>query len=276
MKTHAFARPALLLAALCASAALPAGASADKELQNVKGSVRYAHPHGAAQPLAPKAMVVLADRDVAITGAASLADVTLPDSSQVEVGADSRVQLGFFNQTDIAHAKFVIYDGKVRFTVRHPQGAKASYTFATPTASIAVRGTQGDIESSADDLRVNVYEVCDPNEPVTVTTSGGASYDLHAGQSLVARLVDGIVRAKVEQLTQQMIDRFSPDFGVPTSWDAAKGEIVSTVQNQASSALDNATGGYGSEISGALGGLFGHKHAAPTPSASPRSASCTH
>ncbi|HET9029267.1 MAG TPA: hypothetical protein VFN49_03750, partial [Candidatus Aquilonibacter sp.] len=72
--------------------------------------------------------------------------------------------------------------------------------------------------------------------------------------------------------TQQMIDQFSSDFGVPTSWDAVQGQIAS-VKGQASSALDNATGGYGSQI---IGGLFGHKKSAPTPSPSPKSDTCSH
>ncbi|MDE2483558.1 MAG: FecR domain-containing protein [bacterium] len=274
MKTHAFVVPAMLLGAL--ALALPVRAANDKELQNMKGSVSYARPSAAAKPLAPNAEIVLGDRDVAITGAASLAGVTLPDSSQVLVGSESRVELGFFKQTEIANAKFVVYDGKVRFTVRHPQGARANYIFTTPTASVAVRGTQGDIESSGSDVRVNVYEVCDPSEPVTVTTKDGASYQLNAGQSLVAQVVGGIVRAKVEALSQQLIDQFSPDFGAPTSWDAAKGEVVGMAQSQASSALDSATGGYGSQVAGALGGLFGHKKSTPTPSPTPQSASCTH
>ena len=257
------------------SIALPVRAADDKELQNMKGSVSYQRPSAASTPLAPNATIVLGDKDVAITGTSSLAGVTLPDSSQVLVGSQSKVELGFFNQTDIATAKFILFNGKVRFTVRHPQGAKASYTFITPTASIAVRGTQGDIESSSDDLRVNVYEVCDPSEPVTVTTKDGRSFDLNAGQSLVAQIVGGVVRAQVEQLTQQMIDQFSPDFGVPTSWDAATQQVVGAVRSQAAGAIDTATGGIGgSEIAGALGGLFGHKKATPSPT--PQSASCTH
>ncbi len=271
---HAFVLPAALLAVFAVT--LPVRASDDKELLNMKGSVRYQLPSRPAKPLPPNATVALNDRDLAITGAASLAGLTLPDSSQVLVGADSKVELGFFNQTTIANAKFVIYNGKVRFTVRHPQGAKANYVFSTPTAQVAVRGTQGDIDSSAGQLRVNVYEVCDPHEPVTVTTKNGQTFQLLAGQSLVAQLVNGIVRAKVEQLTQQMIDQFAPDFGAPKSWDAATQQVIGMAQSQASSAIDNAAGGYGHEITGALGGLFGHHKATPAPSPSPVSASCTH
>lgn len=241
----------------------------------MKGDVSYQHMQGASTPLALNATTVLSDKDSTITGGASLAAIGLPDSSRVLVGSDSKVQLAAFNQVTGTTAKFVVV-GKVRFIVQHPQGAKADYTFQTPTGSVAVRGTEGDIDVSGTDLTVNVYEVCDPSEPVTVTTSNGQSFQLVAGQSLAAQIINGVVQAKVEQLTQGLIDQFSPDFGVPTSWDAAKGEIVSAAQGQASSAIDNATGGYGSQVTSAVSSIFGHKKSTPTPSPSPGTTSCSH
>ena len=113
---------------------------------------------------------------------------------------------------------------------------------------IAVRGTEGDIEQSGSDLRSTCTKSAIRANPLPSQRSNGQQFQLVAGQSLAARLVNGIVQAKVEQLTQGLIDQFSPDFGVPTSWDAAKGEIVSAAQNQASNAIDNATGGYGSQV----------------------------
>ncbi|HTX60149.1 MAG TPA: FecR family protein [Verrucomicrobiae bacterium] len=265
-------RPALFAAAALATlafAAVPARADSPKELENVKGSVSYQKPDKLAKPVAVNAVVALADSDYTITGAESLAQLTLPDSSQVMVGADTKVQLAFFDQTDIANAKFVVYQGRTRFAVRHPQGAKANYTFQTPTGTVAVRGTQGDIEYDRDGtLRVNVYEVCDPNLPVQVTTRGGAVLTLAPGQSLLARVVNGVVQTEVEQLTQQLIDRFSPEFGVPTSWDAAKGEVISYAQSKAAGAAENAVPGYGGAAVSAVGGLFSHK-SKPAPTAKP-------
>jgi hypothetical protein len=256
-------------AVLCA---FPASAANDKELQNMHGSVNYLHA-GTTTPLAPKASTVIGDTDYATTGADSLAEIGLPDSSRVLVGSQSKVQLAAFDQADTVHAKFVVV-GKVRFIVQHPQGAKADFTFATATGQVAVRGTEGDIDTEGSTLTVNVYEVCDPNEPVQVTAAGGKTFTLLAGQSLTARLANGVLQTEVQAITQQMIDRFSPDFGVPTSWDAAKGEIVSAAQNQATSAVNGATGGYGGEVANAVGGLFAHKKATPTPS--PSSSSCSH
>jgi ferric-dicitrate binding protein FerR (iron transport regulator) len=263
------------VACVLAAAVLPASAADDKSLQNMRGSVSYSHSANAqAQPLALNARTVLADRDYTITGDDSLAGIGLPDSSRVLVGSQSKVQLAAFTMTGITQARFVVV-GKVRFIVQHPSGAKADYTFQTATGQVGVRGTEGDIEADANAVRVNVYEVCDPSTPVTVSLNNGQRYNLIAGQSLVAQIVNGIVRAQVQQLTQQMIDRFSGDFGVPTTWDAAKGQIVAAAQTQANGALNSATGGYGSQVATTLGGLF-HKKATPTPSPSPASSSCTH
>lgn len=261
-----------LVLCFLAAAALAARAGEDKQLQNMKGSVSYQTRSAAPKPLGLNSTVVLTNDDYAITGASSLAGVSLPDSSRVLVGSQSKIQLGFFNQAESTTANFIVYNGKVRFMVMHPQGAKANYTFKTPTASVAVRGTEGDIESDGNSLRVNVYEVCDPSEPVVVTVKN-QTYQLLAGQSLLAQLVNGIVRAQVQQLTQQMIDQFAPDFGVPSSWAGLQAQAVGMATNQASGAVDNATNGYGSQI---IGSLFNHKKATPTPSASPKSDTCTH
>lgn len=259
----------LLLSCIAATVVLlstgPALAD-DKQLQNQKGQVSYQKPSGKAVTLAKDAAIVLGDKDYAITGADSLAAVGLPDSSKVLVGSESKVQLAFFNQAEGNNAKFIVFNGRVRFTVQHPAGAKANYTFTTPTATIGIRGTEGDIESSTSSTRVNVYEVCDPSLPVVVTTKDGKHYDVSQGQSLVTEVVSGVVKARVETLTQQMIDQFSPDFGVPTSWDAAQGRVV----GMASGKLDAATGGFGSQI---LGGFLSHRaKATPTPP----STSCAH
>ena len=258
---------------LAIACAVPVLAGDDKQLQNVKGSVAYQPPNKTPVPVGVNAIVGVNDRYTAITGAESLGAVILADSSQVMVGSDSRVQLAFFNQTTIANAKFVLYDGKVRFAVRHPKGAQANYTFQTATGSVAVRGTQGDISyDNKADMRVNVYELCDQSMPVRVTLRGGQVYNLLAGQSLEAQVVNGIVRAQVEQLTQQLIDQFSPEFGVPTSWDEAQGRVVAYAQTQVNAVTSQIPGSqYVPPIN--VGGLFGHKPT-PQPSAAPTPATC--
>lgn len=255
------------------------GLTDDKELQNQRGSVAYQKAStNKPKPIAKNATVVLNDSDYAITGKESLAAVGLPDSSRVLVGSESKIQLSFFNQAEGNNAKFIVYNGRVRFTVQHPAGAQANYIFQTATGTVGVRGTQGDIAvDNAGTLRVNVYEVCDPNLPVTVTTKDGKVQKLLAGQTLLAQVVNGIIQTKIEDLTQQLIDQFSPDFGVPTSWDDLKSRLANEAQSRAGGALDNATGGMGGQVVSGIGGLFKHKSAAtPTPEPSAASASCSH
>lgn len=266
--------PAFALA-LLAGALAPSSAADDRQLQNVKGDVSYQLPNKAPVPIALNASVGLPNQTYAITGTESLGAVILPDSSEVMVGSQSKVELAAFDQTTVANAKFVIYDGKVRFAVRHPKGAQANYTFTTPSGTVAVRGTQGDIAYDGDkSLRVNVYELCDPHQPVRITLAGGRAYDVDAGQSLAVQYVNGVLTAQVQQLTQQLIDQFSPEFGVPTSWDQAKGEVVSYAQNTAAGAINGATGGYGGTIVQGVSGLFGHK-STPKPSPGPTPATCS-
>ena len=128
-------------------------AADDKVLQNVKGDVTY-QSAGVSKAVAPNAQIALANNDFAITGDKSLAAISLPDSTKVLVGSQTRVQLAFFDrQPNISTAQFILYNGTTRFTVEHPAGAKANYTFQTNVATIGVRGTEGDISISATALQ---------------------------------------------------------------------------------------------------------------------------
>jgi hypothetical protein len=212
--------------ALCASfftallALLPVIASpadTDKTLQNVKGTVTYGPQKTPTTALPPKANTTLNNNDYAATGPNSLATITLPDSSQIEMASNASVQMVSFSQTDIAHATFVVV-GKMRFTVNHPAGAKADYNFTTSTGQIAVRGTVGDIFANpAGGLQVNVYALSNPALPVQVTLVNGQVFTLAAGQSLVATAAAaGAVSASVTGVSQSMFTPFS-ELGAPVN-----------------------------------------------------------
>lgn len=203
-----------LAALLCATAARVSADSA-KVLENRHGDVSYQLGRGSAIPVALSASVSIGDGTVAVTGSGSEGAVVLPDSSQVLLGANTRIQLAFFNQADIATARFVIFNGKTRFEIRHPKGALANYTFSTGTGQIAVRGTDGDIESASGSLRVNVYDLSDANAPVQVTTIDGRTFTLGAGRTLFAHYVNGVLQVDVDNITQQAMSVFSGDFGSP-------------------------------------------------------------
>jgi hypothetical protein len=149
------------------------------------------------------------------------------------------VQLAFFNQTDIANAKFIVYQGKTRFEVAHPQGGKANYTFQTPTTQIAVRGTEGDISVDQDSLTVNVYNSSLPDGVTVTYTKGdkiGTSVHVLAGQSLIANLVNGIIQGQITNLTQAAMNEFA-ELGIPTNVQQAQTQIQNTVIQKARGAL---------------------------------------
>ena len=196
-------------------------AAGDKVLSNVKGSVAY-EDAGATTPVSPSASAIVADKDTAVTGTDSLGRLQLPDSSTITLASETRVQLAFFNQADVADAQFVIYQGKTRFKVEHPQGGTANYRFVTPTSTIGVRGTEGDIGVDGNSLTVNVYSA---TQPVQVTFSNGKVLVVNAGQSLVANLVNGIVQAQINKLTQAAINEFG-ELGLPTNYDQLKSQIL--------------------------------------------------
>ncbi|MGD0968460.1 MAG: FecR family protein [Candidatus Aquilonibacter sp.] len=243
--------------ALCASfltvlvALLPVAASpadTDKTLQNVKGSVTYGADPTPKTTLAVHGNTTLNNNDYAATGANSLATITLPDSSQVEMASNSSVQMQSFNNiANVNTAKFVVV-GKMRFTVNHPNGAKADYTFSTATGQIAVRGTIGDIAANPSGLQVNVYALSNPALPVQVTLVNGQVFTLAAGQSLVATAAAaGAVTASVTGVSQSMFTPFS-ELGAPAN--AGSLGITSTVAG-ASGAAGGAAGATGAIVGGA-------------------------
>ena len=209
-------------------------ADTDKTLTNVKGSVSYERS-GKQKPLVAAASIALATQDWATTGDASQARVVLPDSSRVLIASATRVQMARFDQSDVAHAQFIVDHGRLRFQVEHPQGARADYTFKTTTANIAVRGTEGDIAVDGDDLTINVYNTQAKDAPVEVTfTAGdqpGKVIKLYAGQSLVARLVNGILQTQVDKVTQAALAQFA-ELGVPTSIQEFKGRVIDEVKRR--------------------------------------------
>jgi ferric-dicitrate binding protein FerR (iron transport regulator) len=247
--------PAVALMVLVFVAPLCVYAASDKQLQNLTGSVSYQHGKAAAHTVAPSASALLADKDVAITGGQSQAAVILPDSSRVTMGSDTRVEMAFFNQAEDAGAKFILYQGKTRFKVEHPGGKPANYTFVTPTASIGVRGTEGDIGVDGQNLIVNVYGLSDPNLPVLVRTNDGKQYVIKAGQQLLAKWVNGKIQTTIDTLTQRALAQFD-ELGAPAAdWAAS---AASLVRNPCAAAANQANN--------VLGGLFGGRVSLPAPS----------
>ncbi len=213
-------RSTIILSALVGLSALPAGAADDRVLQNLHGTVSWVtNDNAAPHPVAPLAAVTLSNDDVAETGAASMGVIGLPDSSRILIGSNSVLKLDTFSQAQVASAHFVLFYGKMRFTVEHPAGAKANYTFTTPTGEISVRGTVGDISvDPLDGVRVNVYALGDQKLPVEIAMIDGSHYTVAGGQKIWMRWIDGQLIAKVTELSKAELDRFS-EFGAPVHID---------------------------------------------------------
>jgi ferric-dicitrate binding protein FerR (iron transport regulator) len=209
-----------VIAAIGLSTSAPAIGAAEKLLYNMHGGVSYTtHADYVTSRLAPSASIALADDDVAKTGDRSMGAIVLPDSSRVIMASDTTVQMEAFDDVNTAKAHFVVAGGKLRFRVEHPQGAKADYTFTTPTGEVAVRGTEGDISvDPLDGVRVNVYHLSNPALPVEVKMIDGETFQIPGGQKIWMRWQKGTLIAKVLPLTKAEVERFS-ELGPPQKID---------------------------------------------------------
>ncbi len=169
-----------LLLALCAP--LDAAGDGDKQLARVAGTVQYqtgADPafHGVF------GKIDLSDAALAVTLAQSRAQLILPDSSSIDIGATTRVRLGSFNAVDTGNPNVIVLElGALHFTIRHPAGGRANYRFVTPTSQIGVRGTDGYIVTGP--TGTDFYCVDCKAGDVTITV-GNRSFEMATGQQAI-------------------------------------------------------------------------------------------
>jgi ferric-dicitrate binding protein FerR (iron transport regulator) len=203
--------PAFVCAAAVLVAALPSvsGAAGSKQLRHVRGTVGY--QLAAAAALTPVfGKIDLPDEALAVTQASSVAELALPDSSVVTLGADTRVQVGAFNTTaDGPGSRIVVNNGTLRFDIKRPVGGHANCVFQTATSQIAVRGTIGLLSVINGVTKVACVQCA--ADSVTVT-AGGQTFTLATGQTLTVTTA-GVAPGTLgpDGLTQ------FGDAGVPTS-----------------------------------------------------------
>ncbi len=129
--------------------------------------------------------------------------IDLSDGSMVVVEPLSIVVLKDFRQAESLRELFEITLGKVRVKINHFTGRPNPYRMNSPTASIAVRGTEFSVEvSAAGDTQVIVFEgavqvtsLSDPSRSVLIEAGRGvlvqAGQDFHmlasAGNPIVGR-----------------------------------------------------------------------------------------
>jgi ferric-dicitrate binding protein FerR (iron transport regulator) len=122
--------------------------------------------------------------------------IDLSDGSMVVVAPESIVILKDFRAASSLRELFEIASGMVRVKINHFAGKPNPYRMNSPTASIAVRGTEFSIEVNAQgNTQVVVYEgavevasLSDPNRKMLI--EAGRSVLVQAGQNfhLLARL----------------------------------------------------------------------------------------
>jgi hypothetical protein len=129
---------------------VPAGsATGDKQLARVKGIVGY-QTTASGDFRAIFGQLELPDDAFAVTKQNSAAVLRLADSSEIDIGATTMVQVGAFNAVSSGNQNTIaLNNGALHFVIRHPVGGQSNYKFVTATSQIAVRGTEGFLVAGA-------------------------------------------------------------------------------------------------------------------------------
>jgi hypothetical protein len=157
-------------------------ASGDKQLARIKGIVGY-QPGANAPFKAIFGRLDLPDDALAVTQGGAQAVLRLKDSSEIDIGENTKVQVGAFNAVDTGKTnEILLQGGALHFNIRHPEGGQSNYRFTTATSQIAVRGTEGFLISGASGTQV-VCVACAAGD-VTVQT-GSQVTTIVSGQTAV-------------------------------------------------------------------------------------------
>jgi hypothetical protein len=115
----------------------------DKQLARVKGIVGY-QIGDTGDFKAIFGQLDLPDNAYAVTKPNGQAVLRLRDSSEIDIGTNTKVQVGDFNAVSSGlQNSITLNNGALHFNIRHPQGGQSNYKFTTATSQIAVRGTEG-------------------------------------------------------------------------------------------------------------------------------------
>ena len=126
----------------------------DKQLARVKGVVGY--QTSATSDFKPIfGRLDLPDDAYAVTKPNAAAVLRLKDSSEIDIGENTKVQVGAFNPVESGNLNTIVLNGgALHFNIRHPQGGQSNYKFVTATSQIAVRGTEGFLVAGANGTQV--------------------------------------------------------------------------------------------------------------------------
>jgi hypothetical protein len=123
-------------------------------LARVKGVVGYQDSLTSAfKPIFGR--LDLPDDAYAVTKPNGSAVLRLRDSSEIDIGENTKVQIGAFNPAESGNQNTIVLNGgALHFNIRHPQGGQSNYKFVTATSQIAVRGTEGFLIAGANGTQV--------------------------------------------------------------------------------------------------------------------------
>jgi hypothetical protein len=172
------------LAFACAAPVTRAqGTSVEARVASVSGSALLSN---AAQPpsVAKRGDVLFPGEEITTRGGGHLT-IELTDGSLVVVGPGSRILLKDFRTASSVRELFEILLGRVRIQINHFGGKPNPYRINSPTASIAVRGTEfsvavngiGETEVVVYEGLVEVASLSNPQNKVLV----------HPGQGVIVR-----------------------------------------------------------------------------------------
>ena len=273
-----------LALALALGASGARAGNGDKELSRVKGSVGF-QPDKDAQFKPIFGHQNLADGAFAVTKARSLAVLKLVDSSEIDIGENTIVEVGAFQQASSGQQNSItINNGALHFKIRRPAGGQSNYTFNTPTSQIAVRGTEGFLISGPTGTQV-VCTVCTIGD-VTVQT-GTQTVTLVSGQTLIVNGTASSIGTATQtivsnaQVNNPAVSQFGSTGTGTVSGNTVSNAIGDTTGSTSGSTIGTATGTTGGittgqiiTTTGAVGGTTAvvaatQQQSTPAPTSSP-------
>lgn len=120
----------------------PGQPASEFQVLDVRGTAWVVRPGFQQVSISTKGFTVAANDEIE-TGFDGYVRIGLKDGSQMEILANSHVQLG--NPKPSWMKAMDIFLGRVRIVIEHLSGKPNPYTFGTPTAVLGVRGTKFDV-----------------------------------------------------------------------------------------------------------------------------------
>jgi len=244
-----------LALALALGASGARAGNGDKELSRVRGSVGF-QPDKDAQFKPIFGHQNLADGAFAVTKARSLAVLKLVDSSEIDIGENTIVEVGAFQQASSGQQNNItINNGALHFKIRRPAGGQSNYTFQTPTSQIAVRGTEGFLISGPTGTQV-VCTVCTIGD-VTVQT-GTQTVTLVSGQTLIVNGTASSIGTATQtivsnaQVNNPAVSQFGSTGTGTVSGNTVSNAIGDTTGSTSGSTIGTATGTTGGITTGQI------------------------